>query len=97
MMCAASHRPAEVSTLRGLANKIARRSARQSAISDWAIWVGNMALRLLDQGHELVVTDVSKESAQRVPDAGTRWGRQPRGGPLPILADACIAAWTAAS
>jgi len=34
---------------------------------------GNMALRLLDCGVDLVVTDVSKEQAKSVLDAGARW------------------------
>lgn len=34
---------------------------------------GNMALRLLDRGVDLVVTDVSKEQAQPILDAGARW------------------------
>lgn len=34
---------------------------------------GNMALRLLECGVDLVVTDVSKEYAQHVLDAGARW------------------------
>lgn len=34
---------------------------------------GNMALRLLECGVDLVVTDVSKEQAQKVLDAGATW------------------------
>ena len=34
---------------------------------------GNMALRLLDRGVDLVVTDVSKEQSRAVLDAGGRW------------------------
>lgn len=38
---------------------------------------GNMALRLLEQGVDLVVTDVSQAAAQAVLDAGARWADTP--------------------
>lgn len=38
---------------------------------------GNMALRLLDKGHELVVTDVNVEGGKRVVDAGATWADSP--------------------
>lgn len=38
---------------------------------------GNMALRLLDQGHKLVVNDLSKDIAAPVLDAGAVWADSP--------------------
>lgn len=38
---------------------------------------GNMALRLLETGHELVVTEISKEVAAPVLDAGATWADSP--------------------
>jgi 3-hydroxyisobutyrate dehydrogenase-like beta-hydroxyacid dehydrogenase len=38
---------------------------------------GNMALRLLDQGEDLVVTDINKDSAAAVLEAGATWADTP--------------------
>lgn len=38
---------------------------------------GNMALRLIAQGHELVVTDISKAAAEPVLEAGAVWAESP--------------------